>query len=317
MLTSSGAACRSAGAQMKVRIVPLAETYREGRQMQMNEHQAWKNFNLGQELEISGTFIYNGLRRFHEMQVLDRTDEVFEFFYNLSVGIERLLKIAVVLVEHQDGSDQEALEKSLITHSHLELMRRLRQRCSFNLGSPHNEFLGLLGTFYKSLRYDRFTLSSVYDLDRERKALCSFLGKHLKVDIEQSSSFFATQNNTRYRKYIKGIVTKISNALFEIVRSKASELNIYTYDLPHGSRAETVFVGGADLPAEELLWKELLVFFMNTKSSCKHPVRAAARYSSSRYRRMMLGSALWMRTSSVRFSIPKSVKARVCSSPMP
>jgi hypothetical protein len=49
----------------------------------------------------------------------------------------------------------------------------------------------------------------------------------------------------------------------------------------------------------------------------KHPVRAAARYSSSRYRRMMLGSALWMRTSSVRFSIPKSVKARVCSSPMP
>lgn len=235
--------------------------------MKMNEHQAWKNFNLGQELDISGTFIYNGLRRFHEMQVLDHTDEVFEFLYNLSVGIERLLKIAVVLVEHEDGSDQEALEKSLITHNHLELMRRLRQRCNFNLGSPHNEFLGLLGTFYKSLRYDRFALSSVYDLDRERKALCGFLAKHLKVDIEQSSSFFATQNNTRYRRYIAGIVTKISSALFEVVRAKASELNLYTYELRHGSRAETVFLGQADLPAEEVLWKELLVFFMNTKSS--------------------------------------------------
>jgi hypothetical protein len=130
--------------------------------MRMNKHEAWKNFNLGQELSISGAFIYNGLRRFHEMQVLDHTDEIFEFLYNLSVGLERLLKIAVVLVEHEDDSDQEALEKSLITHNHLELMKRVRQHCKFNLGTPHNQFLALLGTFYTSLRYDRFTLSSVW-----------------------------------------------------------------------------------------------------------------------------------------------------------
>jgi len=85
----------------------------------MNKHQAWKNFNLGQELSISGAFIYNGLRRFHEMQELDHTDEIFEFLYNLSVGFERLLKIAVILIEHKDDSNQEALEKSLITHNHL------------------------------------------------------------------------------------------------------------------------------------------------------------------------------------------------------
>jgi hypothetical protein len=236
----------------------------------MNKHEAWKNFNLGQELSISGAFIYNGLRRFHEMQVLDHTDEIFEFLYNLSVGLERLLKIAVVLVEHKDDSNQEVLEKSLITHNHLELMKRVRQHCKVNFGAPHNEFLALLSTFYTSLRYDRFTLSSVYDPDRERNALCSFLSKYLKVDLEQSSGFFATQNDTRYRKYIRGIVTKISSALFEVVRNKASELNLYTYELRHGSRAETIFLGQADLPAEEVLWKELLVFFMNTKSSSGH-----------------------------------------------
>jgi hypothetical protein len=233
----------------------------------MNKHEAWKNFNLGEELSISGAFIYNGLRRFPEMQVLDHTDEIFEFLYNLSVGLERLLKIAVILVAHKDDSDQEAVEKSLITHNHLELMKRVRQHCKFNLGPPHNEFLALLGTFYTSLRYDRFTLSSVYDPDRERKALCSFLSKHLKVDLEQSSSFFATQNDTRYRKYIRGIVTRISSALFDIVRSKAFELNLYTYELRQGSRAKTIFLSRANLPAGEVLWKELLVFFMNTKSS--------------------------------------------------
>src|SRR5665647_1495631 len=111
--------------------------------MRMNKHEAWKNFNLGEELSISGAFIYNGLRRFHEMQVLDHADEIFESLYNLSIGLERLLKIAVVLVEHKDDSDQEALEKSLITHNHLELMNRVREHCKLNLGPPHNEFLAL------------------------------------------------------------------------------------------------------------------------------------------------------------------------------
>jgi hypothetical protein len=231
----------------------------------MKTHEFWKNFNLGEELSISGTFIYTGLRRFHEMQVLEHTDEIFEFLYNVSVGLERLMKIAVVLIEHNDGSDQEALEKSLITHNHLDLIKRVKKYCKLNLGSPHNEFLGLLSTFYTTLRYDRFTLSSVYDNEREKVALCSFLTKHLHVEIEEPSVFFAKQNNTRYSKFIRGIVTKITSTLFKVVRNKAHELNLYTYELRHGSRAETIFLGNADLPAEELLWKELLVFFMNTK----------------------------------------------------
>ena len=88
----------------------------------MKPAEAWKNFNLGEEVSISGAFIYNGLRRFHEMRILDHTDEIFEVLYNLSVGFERLLKIAVVLLEHEEAIDQDALEKSLITHNHLSLI---------------------------------------------------------------------------------------------------------------------------------------------------------------------------------------------------
>jgi len=65
----------------------------------MKPTEFWENFNLGEEVSISGAFIYNGLRRFHELKNLDYTDEVFEVFYYLSVGLERLLKIAVVLLE--------------------------------------------------------------------------------------------------------------------------------------------------------------------------------------------------------------------------
>lgn len=233
----------------------------------MKPTQIWKNFKLGEEVSVSGAFIYNGMRRFHEMRKLDFTDEVFEVLYDLSVGFERLLKIAVVLLEHDDAIDQDALEKSLITHSHLDLLARVKKHVPINLASPHNDLLGLLGTFYKSLRYDRFTLASAYNSEKEIEALCDLLRKHLNVDIPRNSSFFGTANEDRYRQFIRRTVLKISRVLYEVVATRASALNLYTYELRYGSKAETVFLREVDISDEDVLWKELLVFFMNTKST--------------------------------------------------
>ena len=71
----------------------------------------WKNFKLGEELSVSGAFIFNGLRRFHQLKQLDHSDEIFEVFYYLSVGVERLMKIAIVLIEHDDALDQAAFRR--------------------------------------------------------------------------------------------------------------------------------------------------------------------------------------------------------------
>lgn len=233
----------------------------------MEKTDFWKNFELGQELHISGSFIYNGIRRYFELEHLDYNEEIFEVFYNLSVGLERLLKIAVVLLEHSDEEEQESYEKSLITHNHSELLRRIRVHRALNLSSVHNEFLDLLVAFYKSQRYDRFSLSSITNMDKEKSALTDFLAKHLEVSFPESSGLIGTDNNSRYKNFLRKIITKISQEIFSVVRSRAYELNIYTYELRHGSRAETVFLGNADLPKENVLWKELLLFFMNTKSS--------------------------------------------------
>lgn len=77
----------------------------------MDRTQFWKNFSLGKELDLAGGFIYNGLRRFHEMDSLYHEAEVFELLYNLSVGIERLFKVAIVLIEHDEFVDQERFER--------------------------------------------------------------------------------------------------------------------------------------------------------------------------------------------------------------
>jgi hypothetical protein len=227
----------------------------------------WLSFNLGHELSIAGAFIYNGLRGFHELRQLEYTDDVFEFYYSLSVGLERLLKIAVVLLEHNESIDQDALEKSLITHNHLELLARIRKHKDLNLSVPHHDMLSILSVFYKSQRYGRFSLDSVYKLSQERNALCDFLGKHLGVDLAGNSQILGTPNDNQYRKFIRKIVLKISGNLYKVIRDRASALNIYTHELRSGSKAETVFLCEADMPAKDVLWKELLIFFMNTKSS--------------------------------------------------
>ena len=233
----------------------------------MNPSDFWKNFRLGEEIHISGTFIYNGLRRFHELRKLDFADELFEFLYELSVGLERLLKASVVLYEHTDTTDQTDLEQSLITHNHLDLVARLRKHVDLKLGTTHNDLLSLLGTFYKSLRYDRFALTSVYEGKKEAKAIRGLLVKHLQAEFPDQDSFFGTDNDDQYRNFIRRTVLKIAREVYRVIRIRASQINLYTYELRNGSKAESVFLREVDIADEDILWKELLIFFMNVEAN--------------------------------------------------
>lgn len=233
----------------------------------MNQTEFWKNFRLGEEIQISGTFIYNGLRRFHETSKLDREDELFEFLYQISVGLERLLKIGVVLFEHTEGCDQNKLEESLKTHNHQELASRLHKHVDLQLSTPHYDLLALLGTFYKSLRYDRFTLSSVYNGAREAKAIQTLLSKHLQVAFPKDRSYFGVDNDDRYRNFIQRTVQKIAQNVYQAISNRARTLNLYTYELRHESKAESVLLRKVDINDEDVLWKELLIFFMNAEPS--------------------------------------------------
>ena len=238
--------------------------------MQMNRSELWKNFRLGEELDVSGTFIYNGLRRFHELRKLDCSADLFEVFYQISIGIERLMKIAIVLLEHDDASDQEAFEKSLSTHNHQALLARIQKRADLKLSNSDNAFFHLLTRFYENLRYDRFSLSSPLALGKEKHELFDFLEVQLKAEFGERNSIFGHENTDQYKKFIRKIVVKIASSLYDVIEMRTRFLGLYTYELRHTSKAETVFLGKADLPTEDILWKELLVFFMNTKETSSY-----------------------------------------------
>jgi hypothetical protein len=239
----------------------------------MTPSEFWRNFKLCEEIHVSGTFIYNGLRRFHEIRKLSFHDEIFDFLYNLSVGLERLLKITIVLYEYKAETNQEDLEQSLITHNHIDLAARVRKCAKVSFGDVHNDLLSLLSKFYKTLRYDRFSLNSIYAGDKETVAVCNFLSKHLQIDFSNGNElydFIGISNEDRYRKFIQRTTLKIARDLYEAIEVRAKQLNLYTYELRYESKAASIFLREINIADEDILWKELLIFLMNNDEDTQY-----------------------------------------------
>jgi hypothetical protein len=47
----------------------------------------WKNFRLVTEFQTSGSSIYNALYFFDQIEHFCNEEEIFEFLYNISVGL--------------------------------------------------------------------------------------------------------------------------------------------------------------------------------------------------------------------------------------
>jgi hypothetical protein len=223
----------------------------------------WKTFNLCKELAITGNFIYNGLKSFDEMESFYFAEDIFDFLYSISVGIERLIKITIILKEDVTPDKQEELEKSLITHNHLELMKRITKTEKKDVSSLSYSFLQLLSNFYNSWRYDRFSLSSLFNYDKEKVAFVAFLEKYLKVHIE-NENLFVTKNDRKYKVFIGRTVGKIVQYLYKIIERESSRLNIYTYEIRIDTKAYKIFIKEEyDFTSEEIFWKELLIYILH------------------------------------------------------
>jgi hypothetical protein len=225
----------------------------------------WKNFRLGTELQVAGTFIYNGLFVMSQMEHFYFEEQIFEVLYNLSVGIERLEKIAVILIEHMPGQNQEDFEKTLITHNHIELFNRIKKKHQPNLGKPHIKFLQLLSDFYRSDRYKRYNVSSVYESNREEKFI-KFLEESLNIKIDNSMMFSVTPNDDRIRGFIGKLIEKISLQLYEVIRKEAARLSIFVYEIRSESKAYKLFVAKQfTFEPERYLQRELFVHLLRSE----------------------------------------------------
>lgn len=235
----------------------------------MTAEEYWKNWRLGTELRLSGNFIYNGIHCFDQMEHFVYEEEIFEFLYNIAVGIERLQKVLIILQEYGENVNNDKFEKELITHNHVELINRIKKNVKFTLGKPHNKFLSLLTSFYKSIRYERYSLSSVFMPNSEQKRYIEFIEDNLGIEV--SISFIGcTSNDKKIKKFQGKIIGKIVNQLYDLIIEECDKLNIYTYEVSSTSKAYKIFAKREfDFENDKIFQKEILLSLLNKAKAGK------------------------------------------------
>ena len=241
----------------------------------MNQIEYFKNFPMAKEIEIAGHFIYTSMKSFCQLDSFWNECDIFYILYTASVGIERLQKVLLVLAENNTDDDIAKLEKDLITHSHQDLQNRIKNRLGLSLNSNQNKFIAMLTSFYKSCRYDRFTMGSAYE--KEKELLIKFLSSGLNREIVANSFFGNTPNDQQFKKFYCKNLGSIARAYHSLISSKAREQNIFTYELNYNSSAGKLFYPHYEDDAyyklfeeEVLARKEYLLFLIQNadKTEC-------------------------------------------------
>lgn len=225
----------------------------------------WKNFRLGTELHISGSFIYNAIYSFDQIEYFYYEYDVFEFLYSLSIGLERLEKIVVILTEHNNEIDQEEFERTLITHNHVELLKRIKNKHTLNLGEQHVKLLQFISDFYRTTRYSRYNLESVYQKNQDLHGFVNFLKQELNV-TEKEGIQPMVANSTRIKKFIGKLIGKITTEFYELVLKETGRLGIFTHEIATYSKSYKIFLAKEfTFEKERHLQKEILILLQSGK----------------------------------------------------
>jgi hypothetical protein len=238
----------------------------------MNLMQFYKNFNMGREIDIAGTFIYNGMKSFDSMKGFSQECDIFHVLYSFAVGVERLQKVLLVLLENFPSEITEEniaeFEKNIITHSHQKLHEQISTKTQITFNAHQYAFLQLLTQFYETCRYDRFNISP--NFHKERDWFVSFLFNRLNMEIRVDQAFMDTPNDTRIKKILGRIVGATTRTYYNAIKEQARKLGIFTYELRFNSPAYKLFKGEMkDNSFQELLFEEriavaeFLVYLLN------------------------------------------------------
>ena len=228
----------------------------------------YKNFKMGTEIDIAGTFIFNGMKEMERMNTFHHESEVFAFLYNVAIGIERLQKVLIVLLEDVNIMDNSEFEESLKTHNHQELHKRINGKSTITFNSRENCFLQLLSVFYKKCRYDRFNISGKFG--SEKKLLSDYI-QNSQISYRTDTFSESIINNDNIKELFGRVIGSISKKYYSEICKRSTEYGIFTDELRHESKAEKIFLGQfrknslqEQTSIEKIAFKEFIIFLMNT-----------------------------------------------------
>jgi len=237
----------------------------------MNPTEFWQNFKMREEQEIACNFVFDALRNLHEMESLSLETEIFPVLYNLSVGLERLFKVAIVLLEVDETTNVEEFARSLITHNHIVLLDRIKKKSPLSFGPAQTGLLNLLAVFYEDHRYGRFDIAQRDNLSKDKKLFHTYLQKYLNIDTTDDD-LLAIENTAQVKKFMGKTVKKITKDLYSLIDKAATAKNLYTCEISGSwSKAAKVVWGNEEITfeEEEIVMMEVLIYLLKTTESTR------------------------------------------------
>lgn len=234
----------------------------------MNKSDFWKNFSLGTEIEVSGNFIYHGLKIINTIKNFDYPEEVFELLYNISVGFERMMKITILLLSDNKNHEKNVLANKFKNHNLLNLLEEIERNYELNFKKQDRAFLNLLMNFYKKNRYSRFEKDDNNHYQKDKDDFIRFLKKYKKIDNHNINHSIISnfQNDYKVQSFLVSIISKIANKFYELITENARKLNIDTYKLKPNGKAFHIFIyKDYGFENQNRLKMELLIFLLNNK----------------------------------------------------
>lgn len=235
----------------------------------MTRLEYFRNFNIGAEIDLAGSFAYNALSIINTAQDIYQNDQIFLFLYNAAVGVERMQKCVLFMYGDYKESDIDQFANTIKSHGHQKLQAKIIEYTGLKLPRDQNALLLLLQEYYAKGRYSNLSATDEYDYKRKfEDYVKTCYGESM---IEKHFFREDTYVTEQAKEHIGRTLGKLLYSYYELVRDKAHELNLYTYELRDGSPAQKVFLNSfpkrslqAVNDSERNSFAELIVFMSNS-----------------------------------------------------
>lgn len=200
---------------------------------------------MANELDVAGEFIYAAIDKFNRMNNFDQTGDNFFFLYHLAVGIERVQKILLVIINDVERDEIEDFLEKVKSHNHKMLHGKIKEKVNVSFSKEQNDLLSMLSTFYNAERYSRFNFFS-YDF-KDRDLLIEYVQKYCKnISFDYSLCKKTPLNTDEVKEFFGRVIGRLCQKYYKAIEEESRNRNIYCYELRYNSAAERVFCGNED-----------------------------------------------------------------------
>lgn len=221
----------------------------------------FKNFSMGNELEIAGEFVYESAKRMISVQNVYSEFEINSILYNGAVGIERLQKILLCLYCVEKEDDLIHPIPCLKGHNHNDLHSEIQRFVDCGFNKNHFCLLDVFREYYKDYRYGNYVINKNAKMILLIERV--FKKKNHNFNIDEPLSSYEMED---YIKFYVNILGQIARKYYALIEQRAHCLNMYTYELDSLSNAARALWGEEgeglydSLTIEKLSIKEFLLF---------------------------------------------------------